>query len=67
MHACPIRKQRMFQPSSYHITAAPTGSPEETQDGNRMQVIKQSATAATPMVQPEETQDEKTQDTGPDS
>ena len=43
-----------------------TVSPEGTQDGNRMLVNKQSAAAATPpRVHPEETQDEKAQDTGP--
>ena len=45
-YCCHISKQRMLQPSSHHITAAQTVSPEGTQDGNRMPAIKPSATAA---------------------
>ena len=41
-------------------------SPERTQNENRMPSIKLSAIAVTPtMVHPLETQDGKTQDTGP--
>ena len=42
-------------------------SPEGTRDGNRNPATKLSAAAATatPAVHPEETQDEKAQDTGP--
>ena len=50
--ACHISKQRLLQPSSYHMTAAPMLSPEETQDGNRTPAIKQSAIAATPSDTP---------------
>ena len=38
--ACHISKQRMLQPSSHHIRATPKGSPEGTQDTNRMPAIK---------------------------
>ena len=60
----------MLQPSSLYVTAALMVSPEGSQDRNRMPAIKQSTAAATPrptplMVHPEETQDEKAQDTGP--
>ena len=33
--ACRISKQRMLQPSSHHIIAAPMVSPEGTQDGDK--------------------------------
>ena len=46
--ACHIGKQRMWQPSSHHITATLMVSPEGTQDGNMMPTIKSSDTAATP-------------------
>ena len=38
----------MLQPSSHHITATSTVSPEGTQDRNRTPAIKPSATAAHP-------------------
>ena len=63
--ACHISKQRVLQPSSHHITASLMVSPEGTQDGNMMPTIYQSTAAATPVVYPEKTQDEKAQDTGP--
>ena len=45
---CHISKQRMLQPSSHHIIATPTASPEGNQDGNRMPDIKPPDTAAAP-------------------
>ena len=61
-----ISKERILQPSSHHIIAARTMSPERTQNENRMPSIKLSAIAVTPaMVHPLVTQDGKTQDTGP--
>ena len=62
--AC-LSKQKMLQPSSHHIIAAPM-EPWGTQDRNGMPAIQRS-TAAAPLVHPEETQDRKAQDTGPDS
>ena len=58
---------------SHHITAAPKVSPEGTQDRNGMPPHQTVTAAATPhpppppspMVHPEGTQDEKTQDSGP--
>lgn len=58
----------MLWPSSHHITAAPSDSPEGTQDANRPPALKPFDTAATPIppvVHPEGIQDEKAQDTGP--
>ena len=40
-------------------------SPERTQDGDKGGAHRQARVAVTPRGAPEETQDEKTQDTGP--
>ena len=57
-----ISKQRMLYPLRRLITALPTVNSEGMQDRGRIPTIKLSATAHTPK---EETQDGKTQDTGP--
>lgn len=57
----------MLLPSSHHITVAPVVSPDGTQNRNKMPTIKPSATAATPTVHPERTQDEKTPSLAPES
>ena len=62
-----ISKQRMLKPSGRHMTAAPTGSPEGTQDRNRRPphpAVRHRSPSPQPQRSPEETQDEKAQDTG---
>ena len=52
----------------HHMAASWTVSPEGTRDGDKLPTAKpigQPAAAETPDGAPEETQDEKTEDTGP--
>ena len=61
-------KQRMWQPSSHHITATLKVSPEGTQDGNKKdQPFSSHLLQRSQMGHPEETEDEKAQDTDPES
>ena len=55
-------------PSNHHITVTLMVHPEGTRDGDKLPTakpIRQAAAADTPDGVPEETQDEKTEDTGP--
>ena len=59
-----VSKQRMWQPSSHHITATLKLSPEGTQDGNKKdQPFSSHLLQRFWMVPREEIQDEKAQDT----
>lgn len=59
--------QKMAQPSSYPIIAAPMVSPEIIQNGDRIPTTTPSSgqpLQSPQMVHPEEIQDKKIQDTG---
>ena len=64
--SCPISKQRMLQPLSHHFAAPSLVNPEGTQDGDKECPPSGNQLLQPPArVHPEETQDEKAQDTGP--
>ena len=64
--SCPISKQSMLQPLSHHFAAPSLVNPEGTQDGDKECPPSGNQLLQPPArVHPEETQDEKAQDTGP--
>ena len=65
--SCHISKKRMLQPSNHHIMAAPTVSPEGTQDRKRLPALVISLCSHPSMKPPEETLDEKHSILAPDS
>ena len=63
--ACHISKQRMSQSSMIAAFQHEPLSPEETQEGRNTCHLAVVRLQPHPLVSPEETQDMKTQDTGP--